>query len=574
MGKKFRRLTTSRENYVTSLARLFEYSTLTYSKRPLSSYVDGTQSYTYAEFRHKVIEISRLLSRFGVGAGDRVALLSQNMPNWTVTMFSVTVFGRVFVPILTDSSESEVTNILTHSESKVLFVSKQLYYKVSEEMRSKLTLVFDVETFELLKKDDSCFTCDGFVREPLPDDLAAIFYTSGTSGKAKGVMLSHRNLCHNIIVAWHVFRAKKSDVWLSVLPMAHTYEMAYDLLFPLFVGAKVTYLHKPPTPAVLLDAMKKVRPTVMCVVPLIIEKVYKRSVVPTIEKSRVLTWMSKHTPRILYRMVGNRLRMSFGGRLRFFGIGGSKLDENVEAFLYKAHFPYAIGYGLTETAPLVASTRVGHCCVGSVGTPAYGVEVRLDNVNPETGEGEIVARGENVMIGYYKDPERTRQAISDDGWFHTNDLAVMDKKGRIFIKGRLSNMILGPSGENIYPEEIEQVINDYEGVNESVVVERDGHLVALVKLDDTFVDWNQEREDKFFENLNSKKDAILEFVNKRVGRKSQVSEVEVMKNEFEKTATHKIRRFIYKDAVGDDVKAQQEQKTPEAAETTETPKEQ
>ncbi|MCQ2334727.1 MAG: AMP-binding protein [Paludibacteraceae bacterium] len=547
-----------REEYVTTLGRLFDYATLTYSKRELSSYVDGTQSYTYKTFRHKVIEINRLLCRFGISAGDKVALLSQNMPNWTVAMFSVVSFGRVFVPILTDSSEAEVTNILTHSEAKVLFVSKQLYYKVNESLRDKMTLIIDIESLEFLKKDDSAFTCEGCVKEPQPDDLAAIFYTSGTSGNAKGVMLSHRNLCHNVIVAWHVFHARKTDVWLSVLPMAHTYEMAYSLLFPLFVGAKVTYLHRPPTPAVLLSALKQVRPTVMLVAPLIIEKVYKGSIVPTITKSRVLSWMNEHTPRLLCRIVGKRLHRSFGGRLRFFGIGGAKLDTNVEAFLYKAKFPYAIGYGLTETAPLVASGRVGHGCVGSVGTAAYEVEVKLDNVNPETGEGEIIARGENVMLGYYKDPERTRQAINDEGWFHTNDLATIDKKGRIFIKGRLNAMILGPSGENIYPEEIEQVINDYEGVNESVVVERDGHLVALVKFDDNFVNWDQEGEDKFFENLQKTKDSVLKFVNKQVGSKSKVSEVEVMKEEFEKTATHKIRRFKYQDAVGDDVKAMKE----------------
>lgn len=557
MGKKFRRLTTSREHYVTTLGRLFDYATLTYSKRPLSSYVDGSQSYTYKEFRHKVNEISHLLSRYSVSAGDKVALLSQNMPNWTVAMFSCVAFGRIFVPILTDSSESEVTNILTHSETKVLFVSKQLLHKISPEMKERLTLIFDIETFDLIKKDDSCFTCEGWVKEPQPDDLAAIFYTSGTSGKAKGVMLSHRNLCHNIIVAWHVFHAKKTDIWLSVLPMAHTYEMAYDLLFPLFVGAKVTYLPKPPTPSVLLGALKAVRPTVMCVVPLIIEKVYKGSVVPTVKKSRVLSWMSEKTPNLLARLVGSKLKSSFGGRIRFFGIGGSKLDETVEAFLYRAKFPYAIGYGLTETAPLVCSTRVGHCKVGSIGFPAHEVEVKLQNVNPETGEGEIIARGDNVMLGYYKDPERTREAISDDGWFHTNDLASVDKKGRYYIKGRLSNMILGPSGENIYPEEIEQVISDFEGVEESVVVERDGKLVALVKFTDKFVDWNQEREDKFFDNLVSTKNSLLEYVNNRVSKKSKVAQVEVMKEQFEKTATHKIRRFKYKNAVGDDVKAQQ-----------------
>ena len=298
--------------------------------------------------------------------------------------------------------------------------------------------------------------------------------------------------------------------------------------------------------------MKKVRPTIMCSVPLIIEKVYKASIVPTIERSRVLSWMRKKTPKLLYFLIGKRLYKTFGGKLKFFGIGGSKLDPVVEDFLIKAKFPYAIGYGLTETAPLITNACVGKTKVGSIGVPAYNVQVKLDNINPETGEGEIVAKGDNVMLGYYKDPERTRQVLSDDGWFRTNDLACMDENGRFYIKGRLNNMILGPSGENIYPEEIEQVINNFGGVNESLVMERDGKLVALVKFDDNVLNWNQETEDKFFENLQAKKKAVLDYVNKHVGKSSKVNSVEVVKEDFEKTATHKIRRFKYQDAHGDE----------------------
>ena len=217
---------------------------------------------------------------------------------------------------------------------------------------------------------------------------------------------------------------------------------------------------------------------------------------------------------------------TFGGRLKFFGIGGSKLDPVVEEFLLKAKFPYAIGYGLTETAPLITAAPVGKTAVGSIGHPAYNVEVRLQNVDPKTGEGEIIAKGDNVMLGYYKDPERTREAITDDGWFRTHDLASVDSKGRYYIKGRLGNMILGPSGENIYPEEIEQVINQVRGVSDSLVMERDGKLVALVRFDEKVIDWNQEREDNFFENLQAKKKAVLDFVNKHVNKQSKIGEVE------------------------------------------------
>ena len=233
-------------------------------------------------------------------------------------------------------------------------------------------------------------------------------------------------------------------------------------------------------------------------------------------------------------------------------MGGSKLDPTVEAFLKKCHFPYAIGYGLTECAPLVCNAMVGRTAVGSIGIPSYKVEVKLANVNPENGEGEIVCRGDNVMMGYYKDPERTQQVIDDDGFFHTNDVAVEDKYGNFYIKGRLNNTILGPSGENIYPEEIEQVINNIEGVEESLVMERDGKLVALVKFQDNAINWDQASEDKWFEELEKRKKAVLDWVNKTVGKNSKIGEVDAMKEPFEKTATQKIRRFKYKDSKGDE----------------------
>lgn len=536
----------SRENYVTTLAKLFEYATDNFAGRPMARFVDGGQEYTYESFKHKCLELSQRFNRFGISAGDKVAILSNNMPNWTVAMFSCVPFGRVTVPILPDSSESEVTNILTHSGCKAIFISKRMLKKLSDEVKDKMTLVIDIETFELIKKDDHSFTCEGHGADPQADDLASIIYTSGTSGKAKGVMLSHRNFCQNIIAAYHAQKAGKKDRWLSILPMSHTYEMAFSVLYPLYVGGCVYYIQKPPTPSILMKAMKDVRPTIMCAVPLIIEKIYKNSVVPTVEKSKTLSWLKKKAPRLLYWLIGKKLYKTFGGKLKFFGIGGSKLDPTVEEFLNKARFPYAIGYGLTETAPLITNACVGKTVVGSIGVPAYNVEVKLQNVNPETGEGEIIAKGDNVMLGYYRDPERTRAALTDDGWFRTNDLACMDSKGRYYIKGRLGNMIVGPSGENIYPEEIEQVINDIRGVEESLVIERDGKLVALVKFDEEFVDWNTlEKEEQFYEKLEARKKAVMDYVNKRVSKQSKIGEVNAMKESFEKTATQKIRRFKY-----------------------------
>lgn len=553
MKSPYKKRNRYREINNTTLRRVYEYSTTKYTDRYACQYVDGDQAYTYGSFRHACDQLSQRMSRFGISAGDKVAILSQSMPNWTLAFFATTAYGRVSIPILPDSSENEVTNILNHSESKVIFISQRLRHKLSQECYDKMTLVIDIETLEFIKKDRDAFQCDGWVKDPQPDDLACIIYTSGTTGNAKGVMLSHRNICHNLRAAYKAQPCGKKDRFLSILPIAHAYEMNVSTMYSFYVGACCYYLPKPPTPSILLPAMKKVHPTTILSVPLVIEKVYRGSIQPTIKGSRVLSWMEKSMPFLLHWLIGKRLKKTFGGKLRFFGIGGSKLDPAVEQFLKDCKFPYAIGYGLTETAPLVANViEKGRKKVGSTGVVSWGVEVRLDNVDPKTGEGEIVCRGDNVMLGYYKDPERTMQVLDDQGWFHTNDIGYIDKDGYLFIKGRLNNTILGPSGENIYPEEIETVINDIEGVNESLVMERDGKLVALVKFDDNVLDWNQEGEDKFFEELEARKKAVLDFVNRAVGKNSKIGEVDAMKEPFEKTATQKIRRFLYKNHRGDE----------------------
>ena len=538
-----------REKYVDTLAKLYEYATTVYSKKQYTQWYDTKEGgYTYSEFKDKCDSISKKLTQYGIGAGDKVAILSQSMPNWSVAFFSIVPFGRIAIPILPDSSENEVTNILEHSESKVIFVSQKLASKVSEECRNKLTLVIDIETFEVLKADDDKFTCDGRATVPTPEDIATIIYTSGTTGSAKGVVLSHRNLASNVITCYHSCKRNHKDRWLSILPMAHTLEMTLCMLYPMYCGATVYYLPKPPVPSLLMKALKVVKPTTMLTVPLIIEKVYKGSVLPTIQKSRTLSWMNEHMNGLMCWIIGMKLKATFGGHISFYGTGGAKLDPEVEKFLLKAKFPYAIGYGLTETSPLLGYSMNGWRTVGSFGYPVYNVQLKLHNVNPETGEGEIVAKGPNVMLGYYKDPKRTKSVFTEDGWFRTSDIAVQDEKGRFFIKGRNNNMILGPSGENIYPEEIENVINNVEGVSESIVVERDGRLVALVAPQENFIQWDKEGEDKLYEKLDAWKKKLLSITNKNVSKASQVSSVEVMKEPFEKTATQKIRRFKYKDS--------------------------
>lgn len=547
---------------IETLRELYDYATVTYAGNRLSKTVDAELEYSYQSFRNKCEELSGMLADAGIVAGDKVAVLAQNMPNWTVAFFTGVAFGRIAVPILPESSENEVTNILKHSESKALFVSRKLLSNVSDETMDGLDVVIDIESFEFIKTPARALKKAGAdslgatghgctsAETSRPDDIATIIYTSGTTGNAKGVMLSHRNLASCVMSCYATRKRDEHDRWLSILPMSHTLELTIGVLYPMYVGASVYYMSKPPVPALLLKAMQVVKPTTMLSVPLIIEKIYRDSIVPTIRKSPVLSWLDRNANWLLCRLVGLKLKKTFGGELTFFGIGGAKLDIEVERFLLKSGFPYAVGYGLTETSPLLSFTLGKIRVPGSIGMPVSGVQLRLDNVNPETGEGEIVAKGPNVMLGYYKDPQRTARAFTKDGWFRTNDLAVVDAQGRYSIRGRLSNMILGASGENIYPEEIEQVLNGIDLVDESLVLSRGDKLVALVTFNENVLDWNHEGEAGFLRKVEECKSLILSIVNRKVNRTSHLSCIQVLREPFEKTATRKIRRFKYADVEG------------------------
>lgn len=535
------------DRQITTLRELFLDSTERFAQEKLSWQTDGKQSYTYASFRTACELLSETMTQAGIGSGKKVAILSQSMPNWTLAMFSIVAYGRVAIPLLPDFTENEVTNVLSHSESNAIFVSRKLMSKLSQECMDRLDMIIDIETLQPIKMPEVIREEDCRTSEPKADDLATIIYTSGTTGSAKGVMLSHRNFCANLVIGEHYHRIGVGDVLLSVLPMAHTYELSLGAFYPFYSGSAVCYMSKLPTPSILLSVMKKERPTAILTVPLIIEKIYKSSIMPLIVKNRVLKWMYRHMHNLTCRIIGRRLISMFGGRLKFFGIGGAKLNPDVEAFLKKAHFPYYIGYGLTECAPLLILSKWHSTVPGAIGYPGKGVSIRLDDADPVTGIGEIVAKGDNIMLGYYKDEERTKLAFTEDGWFRTNDLAQADEAGRYFIKGRLNNMILGASGENIYPEEIEKVINDFAGVNESLVMEREGHLLALVNFNEDVFDWTMIDDESFIHKIEERKKELTEFVNRRVNKNSQIKIVGVMREPFEKTATKKIRRFIYKD---------------------------
>lgn len=533
-----------RERHVVTLKTVFDYSTERFAERKAFSMDNGLE-YTFAGFRSKVNEMSDLLSDYGIGAADKVAILSQGTPNWGVALFSLVVFGRVSVPILPDASETEIYNILKHSGTRAIFVSQRLAAHLNDDIRGMLDLIIDIDTLTVVKGSPS--GRKGTTAVPDREDLATIIYTSGTTGSSKGVMLSHKNLCASIKSADVIHHCYPTDTWLSILPIAHTYECSFGLLLPVYSGGCVYYISKPPTPTVLLDALQKIRPTTILSVPLIIEKIYRGNVLPTIKKSKVLKWMFLHCKPLLFFIVGKKLKKMFGGNLRFFGIGGAKLNTEVEKFLKMARFPYAIGYGLTETSPLLCGANPKQTRIGSTGKAVYGVSLKLINVNEETGEGEIAAKGDNVMMGYYNNPEATAKVFTQDGWFRTNDLAWRDKKGRYYIRGRLNNMILGPSGENIYPEEIEKVINNMDCVEESIVLEKNGRLVALVQFKQEILDWFDEESTEAVERMKILKEKLMNDVNAHLRKFSRINSVEVQKEPFKKTATRKIKRFLYKD---------------------------
>lgn len=519
----------------------------------------GGEDVTYKEVLERVNHVQDLLLDAGLNPGDKVALLSSSMPNWGVSYFAVTTAGMVVVPLMPDFTGEELDSLIEHSESKALLVSDKLFTKLSKETVSKLNIVIRTKNLSIISQT---VKEHGSKTMPKPEDLAAIIYTSGTTSKPKGVMLTHYNLASNASLCNVLFPIREDDVTLSVLPMSHTYECTLGLLLIFSGGGRMTYLEKPPTPSVLLPALRKVRPTIFLIVPLIIEKVYNSQVKSKFTANKFISTLYGvgFIRRILHRIASKKLMKAFGGRIRFLGIGGSKLHIDTETFLYEGGFPYAIGYGLTETAPMAAGQIPGKCRLGSTGPAMAGVQIRLDNINPETGHGEVVINSPSVMQGYYKNPEATAEVFTKDGWFRTGDLGELDKDGYLYIKGRLKNMIVGASGENIYPEDIESVLNTYAYVSESIVIEQDGHLVALVHYDSDAIErlknewmerWEisrdkfKEKEREWEEKMEELKKDIMKYVNSKVNRFSRISEVVEEKDEFVKTPSKKIRRFLY-----------------------------
>lgn len=534
-----------------TLYEVVKHSVEKFSQRIAFTMID-TEDVTYKEVGERIEKVQNMLLDAGVGAGDKVAILSSSMPNWGVSYFAVTTAGMIAVPILPDFTSEELDLILEHSEAKAILVSDKLYTKLSKQVTERMNIIIRTKGLNIIAQN---VTERAEKRIPQPDDLAVIIYTSGTTSKPKGVMLTHYNIAMQLTVVPSLFDYNENDELLSILPLAHTYECTLGMIFPFARGARIHYMDRPPTASALMPALAKVRPTVIASVPLIMEKIYRGKVRPTFEKKALLrklySW--RWSQKILHRVAGKQLKKLFGGRMRLFAIGGAKFDTEAEQFLLDARFPYGIGYGLTETAPLVAGCVGKMVRLGSTGPALKGVDIRLDDVNSETGQGEIVVKTPCCMRGYYKNEEATEAAFTKDGWFRTGDLGALDKNGWIYIKGRLKNMIVGPSGENIYPEDIEEVLNSNRFVAESVVLEEDGKLIALVHFDTTAL---EEAYDEFKHKMSVSKEQValkmeeikrdvMNYVNAKVNRFSKISKVVDNEGEFEKTPTKKIRRFIY-----------------------------
>ena len=532
----------------------------------LRTFGEDESEVTYAQLKTMKDAIGVSLLEEGFVRGDRIAIMGESCPTWIISYFGITSIGCTAVPVLPDFSAKEVYQILTHAKVKGVVINAKHFEKVvaylGENKDSYLVRMEDLFHIPQLISSQLS-TKEQFASAPgrdirrrkldkkavqlretsiaREDDLASLIYTSGTTGNSKGVMLTHKNLVWNADVSTDVYvNLKPGDKVLSILPISHVYEFTTGQILELMRGCEIVYLGKAPAPSVLLPALKEVRPRIVMTVPLLIEKVYRNAVLPVLRDNENLKkWLRFGvTRRLISRVIGRKLKMTFGGRLKFFGIGGAPLDREVESFLADAKFPYAIGYGLTETAPLIAGGLPKKHFVGKIGKLVEHVDVKLESPDPETQVGEILVKGPNVMQGYYDNPALNEASFTRDGYFRTGDLGHIDKHGRLSIKGRTKTMILGSGGENIYPELIESVINNQDFVTESLVVPEHGGLIALIKIDlDSFAQ-------KMALNVNDAKHEaqkyiakIREDVNKELAAFSRLSAAELQEEPFQRTPT-------------------------------------
>lgn len=544
-----------------SLNRLLEISFKENWERPaLSNYKGDTLTYRDVAKRIALFHIN--FNKCGLQKGDKVALCSRNQANWGVCFLAALTYGAVPVPILHEFKAENIHYLVNHSDAKVLFVDEVIWEGLSESEMPALQVIVRMNDLKYiyakdkamrdvrlkLVQDFSTIYPNGFHPDDLdyyrdsPDELALINYTSGTSGFSKGVMLPYRSLYANVLFAKEEAEPQmncESEV-VAMLPSAHMYGMLFEFLFEMSIGAHVHFLTRVPSPKIIMSAFQEIKPDIIIAVPLIIEKVYKSQIKPVVDRNKLYMLLPLLDQYIL-KKIRNGMIDAFGGRFEEIIIGGAAFNPEVEAFLRKIHFPFTVGYGMTECGPIVTYAKWYRTKKGSCGKPVAGCQVRIDSRNPYKEPGEIQVKGDNVFLGYYKNKEATRQSFTNDGWYKTGDMGVIDNDGYLYLRGRSKCMILGPSGQNIYPEELEAVINNVNYVIESLVIEDTGALTALI-----YPDYRQAELDGLSrEELESKLYEGLPQINGMLPSYAQIRKMEFMPEDFERTPKRSIKRYLY-----------------------------
>jgi long-chain acyl-CoA synthetase len=525
----------------------------------LSNYREN--GYSYKAIAERILKLHILFKGSGIKEGDKVALVGRNSANWCITYLATVTYGAVIVPILPDFKPEDLTNIINHSDSRFLFVDDKIFETIDAEKIPEITGIISLDDFRLifaratpiketfasleekyakafpeLKKESIKFS--GISN----DALAVISYTSGTTGFSKGVMITHNSLAANVRYAQKNMPLESGDPVVSFLPLAHTYGCAFEFLFPFTYGCHITILTKTPSPQILIQAFKEIRPRLVLSVPLVIEKIFKKQLLPVISKPHMKILLSiPGINVILHKKIREKLVETFGGKFKEIVIGGAAFNADAEKFFKKIGFRFTVGYGMTECGPLISYASWNTTKAGASGRAVDTLEVTIDSPDPQNIVGEIILRGENVTTGYYKNDKATAELIDDKGWMHTGDLGLIDREGNIFIKGRSKTMILGPSGKNIYPEEIEAVINNKNYITESLVISVDNKLVGLIYPDSEMMKKDNVSE----EQLPAILEVIRKEVNDRLPEFMAVSKFKIHPEEFAKTPKRSIKRFLY-----------------------------
>jgi len=521
------------------------------------------EDYKYSDVARKIARIHIMFEECKVKKGDKIALIGKNSANWAMTYLSIISYGATVVPILPDFLPDDVHHIVNHSDSVVLFSGDPIWENLDEKSMPNLRAIFSLTNYRLLiendtenikniyNKLDSLYEDlyqEGITAEKLNfeevsnDEVGVLNYTSGTTGFSKGVVLPLNSLAANIRYARNNLPLDPGDNVVSFLPLAHTFGCAFEFLWPFTIGCHIHFLTRTPSPKIIIQAFQEVKPTIVISVPLILEKIYKKQIIPLLDKTSMKFLLSvPFIDKAIYSKVKKKLTDVFGGNFKEVIIGGAALNKDVELFLKKIDFNFTIGYGMTECGPLISYANWDKAKIGSAGKLVDTLEVKIDSEDPCNKVGEIMVRGENLMYGYYKNVEASEQAIDKEGWLHTGDLGIIDEENYIFIKGRNKSMILGPSGENIYPEEIEAKLNNLMYIQESVVIEKDNKIIALVYPDLESVDREKINEARLIEIMEeNKKEA-----NSSLAKYMQISKIKIYPEEFEKTPKRSIKRFLY-----------------------------